>query len=328
MAETLRLKSKAIKVFDYRNLDLSEYIPEFTPDEEVLKKDLDRMLKAYGKKIEGESVESGDMIVLSCESETPKFNKKSITVMVGKGFFSKELEEKLVGIKKGEEFRLEADGAKITGNVEKITRTIIPELTDESVADLGIEGVGSVKDLKALCVDKQIGKLLDDIEEADMASAFLWQKLSEESVFEMDEEELRRADEQAAIKEKELEAQKPVFETEEERIAFEKEYEEEYGESYSEVDMGEFTKNMYRMELQLGAMGYEEALRQGMALTYDDYEKYIGSMKEYFPDLDMDAMKAKFTVENFAKERYNDIICKELDDYVHSEFKKKMNPYR
>ena len=42
----------------------------------------------------------------------------------------------------------------------------------------------------------------------------------------------------------------------------------------------------------------------------------------------MDEMKAKFTVDSFAKERYNDIICKELDEHVHSEFKNKMNPYR
>ena len=171
-------------------------------------------------------------------------------------------------------------------------------------------------------------QLLDDIEEADMASAYLWQKLSEESVFELDEEELRRADEAAAQKEKELEAQKPVFDTEEERLSFEKEYEEEYGEAFAEIDLSEFTRNMYRMELQLGAMGYEEALKQGKAVTYDDYEKYIESIREYYPNLTMDQMKEQFTVENYAKERYNDIICKELDDYVHSEFKKKMNPYR
>ena len=75
-------------------------------------------------------------------------------------------------------------------------------------------------------------------------------------------------------------------------------------------------------------MGYEEAVENGTVLTYEDYEKHINSLKEYFPDLSMDEMKEKFTVESFAKERYNDIICNELDEYVHSEFKKKMNPYR
>ncbi|MCR4708961.1 MAG: hypothetical protein K5653_01740 [Clostridiales bacterium] len=328
MAETLSLRSKAVKVFDYKNLDLSEYIPEFAPDEEALKKDMDRMLKAFGMKIEGESVEAGDMAVITCTSETPKFNKKEITVIVGKGYFSKELEEKLIGVKKGENFSLEADGALVNGTVDRIVRPVVPEMTDESIAKLGIEGVGSVKDLKAFCVDKQIEKLLDEIEEADMASAYLWQKLSEESVFELDEEELKKADEEAAIKEKELEAQKVVFETEEERIKFEKEYEEEYGEPYSEVDFGEFTKNMYRMELQLAALGYEEALKQGTAATYEEYENYIDSIKNYYPNLTMEEMKVQFPVEKYIKERYNDIICKELDDYVLSEFKKKMNPYR
>lgn len=328
MAEILSLKSKAVKVFDYKHLDLSEYIPEFTPDEEKLKKDMDRVLKAFGMKIEGESVEAGDMAVITCTSETPKFNKKGITVIVGKGYFSKELEEKLIGVKKGENFSIEADGALVNGTVDRIVRPVVPEMTDEGIAKLGMKGIRSVKDLKAFCVDKQIEKLLDEIEEADMASAYLWQKLSEESVFELDEEELKRADEEAAIKEKEMEAQRPVFETEEERIQFEKEYEEEYGEPYSEVDLSEFTKNMYRMELQLAAMGYEEALKQGTAATYEEYENYIDSIKNYYPNLTMEEMKVQFPVEKYIKERYNDIICKELDDYVHSEFKKKMNPYR
>ena len=328
MAEVLRLKSKAVKVFDYSGLDLSEFIPEFTPDKEVLKKDLDRVLKAYGKKIEGETAEAGDMIVITCESDKPKFNKKGITVILGKGYFSKELEEKLIGIKKGEKFTLEAEGTIVSGTVDKISRTILPEMNDESIAARGMEGISSVKDLKALCVDKQIEKLMDDIEEADMASAYLWQKLSEESVFELDEEELKRADEEAALKKQEMEAQAPVFETEEDRLKFEKEYEEEFGEPYTDVDLGEFTLNMYRMELQLGAMGYEEAVKQGKAVTDEDYEKHIESIRAYYPDLTMEEMKDKFPVEKFVKERYNDIICKELDDYVLSEFKKKMNPYR
>ena len=328
MAEVLSLKSKAVKVFDYRSLDITEFIPRFTPDEALLQKDIDRMLKAFGKKIEGESVEAGDMAVITCESETPKFNKKGITVIIGKGFFSKELEEKLIGVKSGERFSFEVDGTSVNGTVDRIVRTVMPEMTDESIAQLGIEGVTSVQELKAFCVDKQIDKLMDESEEADMASAYLWQKLNEESVFELDEDELKRADEAAALKEKELEEQKPVFNTEEERLAFEKEYEKEYGEPFAEVDLSEFTKNMYHMELQLGAMGYEEALKQGKAVTYEDYEKYIGSIREYYPNLTMDEMKAQFPVENYVKERYNDIICKELDDYVHSEFKKKMNPYR
>ncbi|MBQ7702895.1 MAG: hypothetical protein IJT40_00820 [Firmicutes bacterium] len=328
MAKELTLKTKATKIFDYTTVEIDGYIPEFTPDEAAMKKDIDRLFRAYGRKVEGETVEDGDMIVLTCTSETPKFNKTGITVLVGKGLFSKELEEKLLGVKAGEPFSLTVDGVEVTGTVDRITRTVLPELNDENVAALGLDGVETVHDLKRYCVDKQIDRLLDEMDECDQASAVVWMALNDNSEFELDEEELNQAMEEAEKKIAELNAAEPTFESPEEEEAYKAEFEEESGEAREEIDMDEMVRGMYLMEVKLGAMGYEEAVKRGLLVTEEDYDKFIDSIKEYYPNQTLDEVKAAHPVEKFARERYNDIICKDMDLYVHNRFKEKMNPYR
>jgi hypothetical protein len=191
-----------------------------------------------------------------------------------------------------------------------------------------MEGISTVKDLKALCVDKQIANLLDESEAADQASAAVWKALSDNSEIELDPEELKRADEAAEIKRAELESQKPVFETEEEKETFLREYEEEYGTPYEDVDFGTFVYDMSRMELNLAVLGYEQAVKEGRALTEDDYQQYVGRIQEAYPDMSKEQIEADHTREEFLKQEYNNLICDELDEYVADAFKKKMNPYR
>ena len=302
MAEVLRLKSKALKVYDYRNVDITGYIPEFTPDEEQLEKDIDRILKAHGERVAAETAEEGDMIVLDLESENERFNKKGVMVPLGKGIYNKELEAQIMGNKVGEEFIAVVDGKEVKGVVTRSTRTVLPELTDENVAKFGMEGISTVKDLKALCVDKQIANLLDESEAADQASAAVWKALSDNSEIELDPEELKRADEAAEIKRAELESQKPVFETEEEKETFLREYEEEYGIPYEDVDFGTFVYDMYRMELNLAVLGYEQAVKEGRALTEDDYQQYVGRIQEAYPDMSKEQIEADHNREDFLKQ--------------------------
>ncbi len=328
MAATIELRSKATSVYDYTKVDISSYIPAFTPDEALLEKDIDRILKAHGAKVTPETVEDGDMVTLSCDSEIPKFNKKNIIVMVGKGLFSKDFEAQLIGKKKDVPFTVTVDGAEVHGCVDKILRTVLPALTDESVAGFGMEGVETVEDLKRYCVDKQLDRLLDEIDEMEMASAAVWQTLSDNSEYTLDEEEKAHALERAAAKTAELESQKPVFNTEEERQAFLAEYEEEYGEPYEEMDFGKFMHQMFLTELQIGAMGCETARREGILLTEEDYNEYIHRYMEAIPGSTEEEIRQKYTVEEYAIEQYNNLICDRLDLYVSETFKNAMNPYR
>ncbi len=324
----IELKSKVTKVYDYKQTDIRKYIPDYTPDEAQLEKDIARVLKSHGEKVSPDTVEEGDMVTLSLESEAEKYNKSGLVVMVGKGLYSRELEKKLIGLEKSVPFTVTADGKEVRGTVEQIRRTIIPELTDENVAAFGMDGIMTVEDLKSYCVDRQLDRMLDDSEDMEMASAVLWQNLSENSEFVLDEGEVARAMELAEAKRVDLESQKPVFETKEEEEAFHKEFEEEFGEPYQEMDIAAFVVDMYTMELKLAAMGCEKARREGSLLTEDDYEEYIRRHMEALPGESREEVLRKYTVEEFAKFEYNNLICDELDDYVRESFKKAMNPYR
>jgi FKBP-type peptidyl-prolyl cis-trans isomerase (trigger factor) len=327
MAKTIELRSKVTTVYDYKTVDISSYIPAFTPDEAQLEKDLMRVLKAHGTKESPITVEEGDMVTLSCDSETPRFNKNQLVVMVGKGLFSKDLEAQLPGKKLGVPFTVTADGVKVHGLVEKISRTILPELTDENVAGFGMEGIETVTDLKRYCVDRQLDRMLDDSEDMDFASAAVWQALSDNSEYVLDEGEKARALVRAEAKEAEIESQKPVFETEEERQKFLADYEEEYGEPYEDVDIGKLMREMFLTELKIGAMGCETARREGSLLTEDDYSDFIRRYMEAMPDATEEDVRRKYAVEDYAIEQYNSIICDRLDLYVRETFKKAMNPY-
>ena len=43
MAETIKLKSRAVEVYDFRQVDISQFITGFTVDEAQYQKDLDRV---------------------------------------------------------------------------------------------------------------------------------------------------------------------------------------------------------------------------------------------------------------------------------------------
>ena len=48
MAETIKLKSKAVSIYDYHQVDISRFITGFSVDEAQYRKDLDRILRRFG----------------------------------------------------------------------------------------------------------------------------------------------------------------------------------------------------------------------------------------------------------------------------------------
>lgn len=59
-----------------------------------------------------------------------------------------------------------------------MTRTVLPELTDEIVASFQMEGISTVSDLRRYCVGKQVETFLLEDEVPDTASAFVWQEVA------------------------------------------------------------------------------------------------------------------------------------------------------
>ena len=92
----LTIKSKVLKMEDFRNISVDEMIPVYTVDEQVLEKDINRILKSNGTKTEEDQVRMDDLVTISCKSDMEKFNKNKLSVIIGKNLYSKESTEVLV----------------------------------------------------------------------------------------------------------------------------------------------------------------------------------------------------------------------------------------
>ncbi len=304
MAEYVMLRSQATDLYDISQVDLKPFLPAFTPDEERIQKDIRRQQSRHGKKLPCETLEAGDLVVLSCQSEVEKFCKKSISIPLGKGLFSRELEEKLVGLTVGRSYDLAVGQIPVTVQLESATRTVLPELTDENVAAWGMEGVDSLAGLRRFCIDRQIDDLILEWEESDMASAALWRAIGQGSTFTLDPQEVALTRREAEEKMLELAA------------------------AGTEVDEGfrQMVYDMYLAGLSMAAIGQKQAQDAGMLLTTEEYAQYLQLKRDTHVNLTEEQILAKYTPEEFAKEQYGERVAEQLDQYVAQYFKAALNP--
>ncbi|MBR4906016.1 MAG: hypothetical protein IKZ44_04100 [Clostridia bacterium] len=297
MAEAIRLKSRATKVYDYRCADISEFVVGFTVDEEQYQKDLTRVLKRYGNKAEAETVASGDTATVACISDFPRFNKAGIPVIVGKGVFDAALEAALIGMRKGETKIVDKDGQTVTMTVERIVHTELPALSDETVASFGMEGIQTVKDLRRSLIGRQVeGFILED-ENADMASAYVWQEVANHSVVERDPEEYAH-----------------ILKAAEKKIEGFKE------EQTAGMDHDALV-NLFVAELDLAAIGQGMMEAEGTYYSTDDYAAYIDRLVEAYPDRTRAGVEAEHTVLDYAIEHYANFLAGAIDRTVAEKYK-------
>ncbi|MBR1780675.1 MAG: hypothetical protein IJ751_04640 [Oscillospiraceae bacterium] len=300
MAETIRLKSRAVEVYDFRRVDISRFITGFAVDEAQLKKDLERVLRRYGRQEDAAQVCEGDTVTLNCRSDVGRYNKTGVPVPVGKGLFSPALEEQMVGMARGEERTLTVDGTAVTVEIVRIRRAVLPELTDENVASFGMEGVTTADDLRRHCIARQVeGFLLED-ENPDMAAAFVWQELAKNSQVERDPGECARVEVRADAKLREMTA----------------------GNSAAAGLDLETMRRIFVTELDLAAVGAELMERDGATLTTDDYAAYLDKLTEAYPGRTRAELMEEHSVEAFVIERCAEYTAQAIDGYVAETFRR------
>ena len=311
MAEQLKLNSALRTFYDYRSVDISDYLKGFETDEAQLQKDLNRILKAHGRREDAAIVSEGDTVTISCRSELSRFKKTNLPVIVGRGLFDREMEAKLIGAGVGQTLTLEKDGTPVEIEVIKCMHTVLPALTDENVRSFGIEGVETVSALRAHCIAKQVeGFLLED-ENPDMASAYVWQEVAKhiEITRDPDEEAMMRA--QAEKKRQELRNMPMEADEADGEDA-------ESGEEEMSVD---FLENMFLSQLDLAVVGEELMRREGRCVTTDDYETYIGRLVEAYPNRMEEEIRREHDPKAFAISEYADVLASAIDRYVGDCFK-------
>lgn len=134
--------AKIVKLFDFTLCDLPDVLFQI----KVHQKDIDQMLVKASEHfltIEEQTgeIQKGDIAAICIKCEDKFLCSDCERLSVGRGFFSEEIEQALIGKKKGDTFTTEVEGTSVEITVLWNKRRIIPELTDEMAARLGIENV-------------------------------------------------------------------------------------------------------------------------------------------------------------------------------------------
>lgn len=283
----LILKSKLIKICDYREVDLSRFAVPLTPDIARYERDLNNFLRRYAKKEEACDVAADDMVMLSCSSDNKKFQREHIALRVGLGLFSREFEQKLIGMRMGETKEITVSADAVTVTAEKILREVLPELTDELAAAIGIDGIKTAEDIRTYCRFKQYDDALE--ETADDACAHLANRVINASEFDLDQDEL---------------------ETTKQFIAGIM----NFGAAQNE----EFPVSVDKMS--------ESALKSAVCgqsiktLTDEDYEEYLRK-KSVALNCSIEAAREKYGMTQYIIDEYNSVFMDTLEAYVYRRLK-------
>jgi FKBP-type peptidyl-prolyl cis-trans isomerase (trigger factor) len=191
MFQTITFRSKVLQAVDYRSIDLSAVTEGFAPDHEALEKELRLLQKQHANKFHPETAAQGDYAVLRCQSELPRFQRDSVTVIVGRGLYSAVLENALIGMSPQQATCVTIDGVPVNVTLLEVTRTVLPELTDENVSQWQLPEVTSVAELRQWLLAKQKAEFRN--EQRERLGIYLTSQAAQQSRFQLDEEERLRA---------------------------------------------------------------------------------------------------------------------------------------
>ena len=180
---------KVLSVYDYTKCEL----PEALFSIKVSRKDIDAMIKKAAEHFltiedqDGQIIK-GDIVAVKIDSSDVLLNSEIERFVVGKGFFSKEIEQALIGKKKGDKFSLMVDGSLADITVLWVRRRVVPELNDEMATSLGIEDVTNREEYEQYATSEL------ENEDKEKKQNAIWliisKKLADESKFEIDEKEI------------------------------------------------------------------------------------------------------------------------------------------
>lgn len=312
--ETL-FKSKLLTAYDYHNVDLTPFCIPFEIDEEALWESLLSVRKKYAKLEAVQVIESGDFAVLSCESEKAKFQKDSVNVCVGKNLYSKELEEKLIGLSVGTFAVIEAEGVSVSVNIKGIQRSTLPELTDAFVAS-NFETVKTVAELKDWYINEQ--------REAHIKA---------------------QAEQAAEAMTDEIVAQSDICLDEEERLAARKAGERILREhwSFNGVDLDSMTDeqaaetfgvpsvsayidwfaDLSEKDISTALLGYDLLIKSGREFTREQYETELRKNSEE-ANMPMEELRNQFTFQAYVRQTCSEYFSSVLEEYSYNYIKEEL----
>ena len=278
-------RSKAVKICDFRTIDPGAYAPPFEMSDEELNESIEKLLKRHSAMTDADSVKADDIVTIDVSSELPKFNKKALSLRVGRGLYSPELEERLIGMRPGEETALVIDGAEVKAALLFAKRRVLPALTDETVSSLGIEGVDTVEALKAHLIGEARREYVEDMAEA--VAVEVSNEANAQSEFKLDEDELNEVIAEGRAMANDMLASAgldPESASDDEVLAVMGRTKQEHYDFIDEISAGSLKSTaigaamMERDDEEILLGEYEEAVRlcaEGMGISLEEAEKIV-----------------------------------------------------
>ena len=144
-------------------IDINKYRFKINVDEEKIKGEMNRLINRELKWVEIQEVSEGDIVVCKITSNLSKFNKENINISIGSGLYDSTLEKALIGAKVGETKSIQVDGEEILALLKSVRHKVIPEISDEMVKSLGIEGVNTIEDYRNYLISVQKEEQINNI---------------------------------------------------------------------------------------------------------------------------------------------------------------------
>ena len=291
--QQLKLRSEIIKSCPFGSIDISAFIVPLKADEARYEQDIKKFCRKFAKKVMAQDAAEDDMATISCQSENPKFQKKSITLRLGLGLYSKELEEKICGMKVGENKKVAAEESAVTVTLLSSEREIIPPLSDDLALKCADPDIKTAEDIKEYCRFKQYEDIVD--ERFDDAYSFFSKELLSRSEFSFKEDEI-----QASLSE----AKKSMSPNAQSNV------------SEEDFDIAEFEQKLARSMLIAALFGQEMA-----SLTEADYEEYLEKTALASECSVEEARRAEPVLE-YLIFTYSDIFIEKTEKYVMNRLKR------
>lgn len=313
---------KLMKLYDFRSLKLPEKLLEITVDTERLDK---AVAEAAGRFLTIEmtdgGIKEGDFVVVETAPADEGDNGADyrdraeivpghIQVNIGKGFYDFKWEQSLVGKKTGEQVMLPKRGKNQPGTIMQVKRRVYPELTDDIIKQLSIEGINTIPEYRAYLKQEMISE--EKMRKSGGVNAWVLKELTKSSVFgdlseeitafkEEFKEEVRERAERFQMSYEEMLAKRlpPYIKTPEQIEAF----------------ISERAEEAVKQKL----MGMELARQEQAVLDQSSYEK----MKKQYIEMGAaeEVLKECFTYEIYQKTAYADYLNGRIQEYYEDKYR-------
>ena len=301
-------RSKAVSVFDYRNIDLGEYAAPFVMNEETLQQKLEKLRTRHGRLQNADSVMQDDFVTLNTESDIPKYQKTGLQLRVGKGLFSPELEQAILGMRTGGEETVSLPEGEVRVKICAVQRRVLPELTDETVSAWGIDGVSIAEELIRHLTAEAKAQYAEDM--AESLTAWLSDEIADRSTFLLDPDEVRAEEEEGRQWADELlrnAGLDPEAADDDAVMAVSGKTKQEHYD---------FVRSVYVGGLKSACLGTEMMAADGVEITGADYQKALTVCAESMVVSPEEAAQKVLPYEKYLRQAAADYQFTKLENYV------------